>query len=188
MNNGELKKCLHRASELADSVTNPDYKKDAFKVLLTKFIDGLPSDDKHMAPRGAKTIRDQELNELAKKCDISRENLNDVILIKNDDQVEILRSVVGSSARKQFIISQIVLLVHHTVLNHEWVSATAIVNSLKSAGVHTIATLSKTLKKHPNLFISEGNKHSRQYKLTSGPGRSSAIQIIQSIARGDLDE
>lgn len=193
MNSEELKEKIRLAKEAVEGEKDP-YKTEAFKVILGKLIESSTTSD-YKPKQDASTkkeIKEEEnqekkLEEFAKKCSITLNELNDILSIKKDT-VEIIVPVVGSDAKKNLVGVQIILAAHELIFGDEWVPSSIITECLRSLGVKDLANLSATLKKYPDLFRLKGGRRYKEYKLTSGQGRISAFEIIRKLAKGELNE
>jgi len=178
-----------------DAVKNEEepYKTEAFKIIFSRLLDsdGSPTATSvNTKPASSKIVHkkvdtdtEKGKDELAKKCGIKTDELNDVISIK-DDVIEIL-SIPDkiSNEKKQLISAQCVLLTYEIMMNQEWTNTSVLKNCVDKSGVGT-NNFSRTMNDNKSLIKSRGELSGTEYKL-SGPGRKNAAGLIRKLAKGE---
>ena len=195
INSEQLKEKIRLAKEAVINESEP-FKTEAFKIILNKLLESnLTTKITTVVPESLNTIKPQneysdiyeKKKDLALKCDITIDELNDIILIKND-VVEIIKPIPGKTdSIKHIIISLCVLAVYDVVLGIEWVTSAKLTESMRSLGVRDLSNLAPHLKRSSNYFRVQGSRGHNEYKLTSAQGRQKAFQVIHQLAKNDED-
>ena len=189
MNPEEVKEKIELARKSVEGEKEP-YKTEAFKIILSKLLESGKD-----AQKVAITMNTEEITkestidnikekeaELASKCNLTIDELEQVIFIK-DNAIEIISPISGSDARKHVIVTQCLLAAYQIIFGQEWVSSQTIIDCLRSMGVRDVTNLSLTLRKYPDLVIGRGTRGHKEYRLTSGQGRISAFNVIYKLAK-----
>ena len=179
------------AKEAVDGENEP-YKTEAFKIILSKLLESktvqqtidLSSNSEKITKATPIYKIEEKTAELADKCDLTIDELDKVIFIK-DNTIEITSPISGSDARKHFIVTLCLLASYDTIHGQEWISSQTILDCLRSMGVRDITNLSSNLGKYPDLIITRGTRGHKEYRLTSGQGRIFAFNIIHKLGKGD---
>lgn len=146
------------------------------------------SDIKEKLKIAHEAVSDEFLNKkkkLAARCNISIEELEDIIKIK-DDGIELLVSFSGKESEQQVSGILIVLLSFEMILGNEWVPSVKLKEILRAANISDKSgNLAKILKSHSDLFRHTGSNVATKYTLTSNKGRSNAIELLEKLAKGE---
>lgn len=204
MDKTELEEKFKIAKEIVSKEEEP-FKTEGFKILLDFLLssDGSTkrkSKDNKQRKSGKKGKKiskhkkeelvieiKNDINDLASKCNISKEKFSETISIKNEI-VEILKKIQGSNAFKQLIFSQCILATYRILCEVEWVPVSFLRKSLEMSGVGSISNLAPNLSGHSNLIVDRGAFFGTEYKVT-GEGLHSAYKIIEKLTKGEkLDE
>lgn len=191
MNEADPKK-LNEKIKLAKQAVQDEsepWKTEAFKIILAKLIDSTIPSHQNISIRDVKTSEDSDSiehkkEELAKKCAITKSELENVVSIHNNS-IEIIHPIQDSDAQKHIIGAQIALIVAESVLNEEWLSSSKLTECFRAMGVKDLSNVSLNLKRYPDLIRSRGTRGHKEYKLTSNMGRQSAYELIRKLAKGE---
>lgn len=189
MNPEEVKEKIKLAKQSVEGEKEP-YKTEAFKIILSKLLESEKVKQKIDSSVDIEEITkessiqniEEKKAELASKCNLTINELEQVIFIK-DDIIEIIAPISGSDARKHIIVTQCLLIAYQTIFGQEWISSQKIIECLRSMGVRDVTNLSLTLRKYSDLVIGQGTRGHKEYKLTSGQGRISAFNIMYKLAK-----
>lgn len=119
--------------------------------------------------------------QLAKKCEISQLDLENVISI-NENNVDIVCIIEGSELEQMIIGSLILLLAYEIALKQEWVPSSILLENLKKIGVQDRGrNFSTYMKNRSDLFLINSAK--KEYRLTTNKGRKIAAKIIQKLSK-----
>lgn len=193
MSNEEFKEKMKQAKKLVEDESEP-YKTEGFKIILAKLLDSssvIQNEDIQSRTINIETMTknlDVKKAELATKCNITVDELDNAISIKNNI-VEIIAplTVLNTDAQKHLVVTQCVLAVYEIVLGQEWVSSSQLSECLRSVGMRDLANLAQNLRTEKDLFRYEGIKRNTRYRLTSGEGRKSAFNTIHKLAKGEFN-
>lgn len=120
---------------------------------------------------------------LAKKTNLSIDELKNTIRIKNDS-IEILGTITGTNSEKQVTVALCLLIAYEEIFGTEWVSSNIISECCRSIGISDPGgNLATNLKKKSELFRKSSTAN--EYKLTSGIGRKTAYALIKKLATGE---
>lgn len=119
--------------------------------------------------------------QLAKKCEISQLDLENVISI-NENNVDIVCIIEGSELEQMIIGSLILLLAYEIALKQEWAPSSILLENLKKIGVQDRGrNFSTYMKNRSDLFLINSAK--KGYRLTTNKGRKIAAKIIQKLSK-----
>lgn len=191
MDSERLKECVRIAKEAVEGEDEP-YKTEGYKIILAKLItmhNSQPTENHSIKEQSSKNFADHDVdngkNNLAMKCGITYEQLNDIISIK-DDQIEFIAPIEGSDAKKHIIVSLCLLVINEFIWKREWLESTKIAETLRAIGVKDLANLSYTLKRYPSLIRTRGSRGlGKEYRLTSNDGRTKAFEVIAKLAKSE---
>lgn len=183
----KLKELVKKAKEIAESVPEK-YQQDAFNIILKKLMF---SQSTNKAPQtsgnGLGSQGEDSNNSLQKLldfCQISKEQLKNVISIKKDSVDLVYHIKEDNESFQQVVGSLVVLLSHEILFNKEWVKSTTIIDALKKIGVQDRSGhFSGNLKSRSDLFLKNGN--AQEFALTTGNGRSMASKIIGKLSKSE---
>ena len=196
MNADELKEKIAMAKKAVEGEKDPIIKADAFKIILSKLLDSdvyIPNQKNSNLKSVVKENKNENNNfeekkaELAKKCNITVNDLNNVISLKNNI-VEVVSPLRGTDAQKHVVVAKCVLAAYEVIFGQEWVNSTILAECIRSVGVKDLKNISQSLKKVGELIIGRGVGRYREYRLTSSNGRSSAFQTIANLSKGESVE
>ena len=122
-------------------------------------------------------------SDLAKACNISAKEVDDVISIKKD-YMQIIAPVQGSEPEKQLKVSLCILITNEIILKEDWISSAFLVKSLDKSGVGDLPNLGRTLKRNSKLIRSRGTRPYKEYKII-GSGRLMALDFVKKLAKGE---
>ena len=185
------------AKELVDGVEE-QFRDWTFVAVLIKLlndekkIDGVQKQtdgmkkENHGGIEEFKDIQKME-EELAKKCEISLDELRNVLNI-NDKKIEIVCRIDGKESEKQVIVSLILFASYEIMFNQPWVKSLVIGETCHAIGIEDRGNnLAKNLKTHSDLFLKRPTAN--EYRLTTAVGRSVAYKTIRQLAKGEkIDE
>lgn len=192
----KLQKYIKIAKDAVKDESEP-YKTEGYKIILEKLLND-SSEIKQLPDDFKKNIQNKDLDqtisdrkkgieELAKHCNISVNQLEDVITINNKNEIEIIAPIQGNDSKKHIIVTLCILVATEFIKNEEWVESTKIAEALRSIGTKDISNLSLTLKRYPLLTRTRGSRgQKKQYRLTTNDGRTKAFEIIEKIAKGEM--
>lgn len=195
MNLEKLKECIKIAKDAVKDESEP-YKTEGYKIILEKLLNSMTEikKSKNYSENDVKSenvesvIMDIEKGkkELAKNCNISVSELEEVISIDKKNNIEIIAPITGNDPKKHIIVGLCVLVSSEFILKNEWVESPKIAECLRSIGVKDIANMSSTLKRYSALIRTRGSrgKH-KQNRLTTNEGRTKAFEIIRKLAKGE---
>ena len=134
------------------------------------------------------TVPKNLFHTLAEDCEITEDELKDVLSVKGD-KIEIHASITGTDTKRQVIASQCILIAYSTIFDQEWTRASLLTDGLSEMGIQNLGNLASNLKKQSKIFRKRGGGKGTEYKLTTSDGRKSARRIIHKLAKGEsLDE
>jgi len=189
MNPEKVKEKVKLARQAVDGIEEP-YKTEAFKIILSKLLDSEKNPQKidlnvsteEITKKSSIDDIKEKMKELANKCDLTINELERVISIR-DNTIEFICPIFGSDARKHIIVTQCLLISYHTIFGSEWISSQTIIECLRSMGVKDVTNLSFSLKKYPDLILAQGTRGHREYRLTSGQGRIYAFNTMHKLGK-----
>ena len=191
----KLKEFIKIAKEAVKNESEP-YRTEGYKMILEKLLDSA-TETKKSSPNLGRDNRSKDIKEpiidikkrkeeLATKCGISINELEDVITINEKDEIEIIAPITGSDAKKHIVIGLCVLAASEFILKKEWTESPRIAECLRAIGVKDLANLSSTIKKYSSLMRTAGSRGiHKKYRLTSNEGRTKAFEIIKKLAKGE---
>ena len=186
----ELKK-IKEIIKIADEAIKDAPEKfqlEAFKIILEKLLSnkfGSIRTDDYESPRehdDKGKNHSEPLHELVSLCEISKDDLKNVISI-NDNNIEVVCRIDGTESHQQVVGSLIILLSREILFKEEWIKSTAILDSLKKIGIQDKGgNFSTHLKKHSDIFLKKGTL--QEYRLTTNNGRAIARKVINNLSKG----
>ena len=191
MNVDELTEKIKIAHEAVKNESEP-YKLESFKIILDMLmhenITHIEPISDNIFPKDVPTATNQQLNaeRLAKNCNISMNELKNVISIEGDKIELLLRDkAFGDTEIKQRInASQVILIAYEIIFETEWIKSSTLLPCLKNAKImDPHKNLSHQLPNQTDLFRKKPNAN--EYKLTSPQGQNSAYEIIGKLAKGE---
>jgi len=183
----DIKRKMELAKEIVKDENDP-FKIESFKIIFEKLIQSNQSeiqknrveehDDKISSPLEYKKM------ELAKKCGLTLKELEDVFSI-HEESIKIIVPINGNDSFKRLIASQCYLIAAETVLEKWWTESKELAEVMREIGVKDLGNLAPQLKKHSDIFRIDSKRGNSKYKLTSGLGRTKALDIIHKLAKGE---
>jgi len=187
----DIKEKIDFAKKAVSDEKEP-FKTESFKIIFTKLLNSslqnqVETISEHITEENPTSLKTKKA-ELAEKCSISKEELEDVFSI-HQDSVKILAPIKCKKSFQCLIAAQCFLIVLETVLGKEWVESKELAQIMREIGIKYLSNLSAQLKRYPEIFRIESKPGHSKYKLTSIFGRTSAFEIIRKLAKGEnLDE
>ena len=191
----KLQKYIKIAKDAVKDESEP-YKTEGYKIILEKLLsdsseskpssDNLEKNIQNVDPEQITIDRKKGIEELAKHCNISVNQLEDIMTINNKNEIEIIAPIQGNDSKKHIIVTLCISVANEFIQNEEWVESTKIAEALRSIGTKDISNLSMTLKRYPLLIRTRGSRgQKKQYRLTTNAGRAKAFEIIKKISEGE---
>lgn len=192
-----VKEKVRIAKELVDGV-DKQFREGAFVAVLIKLLNDekkienaqkqtdVMEKENHGGIEESKDIQKME-EELAKKCEISLDELKNVLNI-NDKRIEIICRIDGKESEKQVTVSLILFASYEIIFKQPWVKSLIIAETCHVIGIEDRGNnLAKNLKTHSDLFLKRPTAN--EYRLTTNVGRSVAYKTIRHLAKGEkIDE
>ena len=188
----KLKEFISFAKEAVKEEKDEMIKAESFKIILNKMIDGGFTKSTQETTLNKINHKNEgnmpkKQTELARLCSISIEELNDIFNFK-EKGVEIISPIEGKEHLKRIIVSLCYLAASEICYSKEWVESSELAECMRSMGIKDISNLAKQLKRLSETFRSTGTRGHSKYKLTSGIGRKSALDVIHKLAKGEKIE
>ena len=135
---------------------------------------------------GNKIDLERGMSELATNCNITVEELKNVISIK-DNKVELICPInIKNESKKQNTATRCILITNEIVFKNEWTKTPELKEALREIGIQDNGgNLATNLKRHTELFRIRGKNIGTEYKLTSTEGRISSYEIIRKLAKNE---
>ena len=189
------KKFIQEKSSLAaDLVNSVDefYKLAAFQVVFSKLLDTNKIDkhvtfDKSNLKNANHTSNSANIkkgmNELAKKCKITVNELNDIFVFE-DNVTRLVARLSGTIPYKQKIAIKCILVWYKIVFGMDWVKTTDLNNCLRKSKIST-----KNLNRifTDSMFLTQGHSNHMKYRI-----RESNIKeiypMIKNLSKGVPNE
>lgn len=172
------------------------FKDAAFSAVLAKLLDGEKKTEygeKQVEIKGrtedskdaSAVVADQKGKEsFLKKCDISMEELDRTLYIR-DDYVQLLKTIKGGEAEKQRLACKCILTVFLEMRGKDWVDSDTLNMSLQKSGV-SLVSLARNLRNDSESFSirGRGKGSTLEYAIT-GPAKFTAYETIKKLAKGE---
>lgn len=180
-----------------DSVKELDepYKLETFKIILSKSLKSpnqsekvtqIQNNDESMLKNEESTDLNSGMKQLSNLCKIDERELFDILKIENDE-ITLKKILSGTEKQQQIVAAQLILLGYEFGLGITEVDSLTLKKVLKKSHIHDKSShLSKYLKNEKNLFSMSSKGGGRNtYSLTANQGRTSAIDLITKLVRGE---
>ena len=158
------------------------YRTKAFEVILSKLIEGRPT-EKKIEPSEVKKKKISTLNgkiaEFAKAANITAEQLGNVFDFKEQD-LTFIAPLTGSLADRQFQFCESILIGSELVYGNKWTKASILTKKMDDYGLHT-RNLARNLARRSGIFRRTGQKRGSKWKLTD-VGIREALDLVRRIA------
>ena len=188
----EIKDKIEIAKEIVKDQTEP-YKTEAFKIILSSLINGgsinsktkdKTKDKSTKKSKSKQSMLEQknEVFELSKKCNISTDELSEVITIKND-YIHITKRQKIKEVQKHLLFSACILASYKILYEMEWLPADLLKKCLDRSGVGDLDHFSKALA-NSSFILLRGERRGKKYKIT-GKGLDYACDIIKKLSRDE---
>ena len=194
MSDDAIKEKIRIARDAVKDEEEP-FKTEGFKVILASLMEGTNMGHISKQRTGSKhksnkkqnrsittpVIFEQkkELDELAKKCGISKDELSEVITIRNNI-VQIIKRPSIQEKQKHVLFSLCILTAYKVLYEIEWLSSITLRKSLDESGVGDLTHSSEGISETP-LIVDRGSKKAKEYKIT-GKGMDKAFSIIKKLS------
>lgn len=192
MDEKNLKEKIEIAKEAVEGQEEP-YKTAAFQVIFSKLLDssdmGIEKQPRNSSqtPQTQPPIQVSNLEngkqELARQCGISIKELDDILYFK-DDVIKVVAPLSGSEQEKQVTAAKCILTAYEIIFEKRWIKAVVLSKCEDLSGIGQLSHIAENLKKDKQSFRLQGKGSAAEYKIT-GPGRTSALEIIKKFAKGD---
>lgn len=178
--NGDIKKQIKAAIEAVKDFDEP-YRTKAFEVILSKFMEKLPSERVVKdATKGEKPPHHEErIKRFAEAANLSVEQLENVFEF-NKESLRFIAPLTDSVPQKQITFTHCILTGLEQVYGKKSIKATELAGMLDDYGLST-ANLARGLQSRSDIFRKVGKKRETRYKLTD-VGKNSAIELVRTLA------
>lgn len=182
-----------------DSVKELDepYKLETYKIILTLFLRDSLYSEKENNKQGKTEFTykndkfqkfDYDIIKLAKLCKVTSRELSDVLKFDNNEVV-LKKVLIGTEAEQQISGSLLILLGYEIGLGIPEVSSKILKGVLKKSNITDKGrNFAQNLKRKKDLFsMSSKNNSENLYSLTANKGRSSAIESLTKLVKGESE-
>lgn len=191
MNVEEIKLKIKLALDAVDELEGP-YKLEAFKIVLQHSILGTKKSDESFDDTQTGGSQLEEYNgkdatnpllDLAKKCNVSLQELKNVFDYENDEFILLKQLELPSVTEKQVAACQIVVTAWMKGKNVEWISGSILHELVEKNSLGDVTNISKNLKKS-GLFRKKGKLKGTVYSLTTN-GWQEGLKLLEKLAKGN---
>lgn len=195
----EIQKKIELAKNATSMISEP-LKTEAFKIILSELISNNNSNstmpnikrNKNKSKKHNNHNLDNnmifeikhELSELAKKCDVTNNELSEIMVIKNN-VIEIIKPIIGSEAIQHRTVAQIVLATYFILYDIEWLPSRELRKCLDISGLTGFTHLGTNLSSITSSITSKGLKKGTEYKIT-GKGLRVAYELIKKLSKNKV--
>ena len=193
----EINQIKNKIKIALDSVKELDepYKLETYKIILTLSLsDSLPlseennqQKDNKLTPKIEKSPKsDHNITKLSNLCKITTRELSDVLKFDNNEVI-LKKVLTGTEAEQQVSGSQLILLGYEIGLGTSEISSKTLKGVLKKSNITDKGSnFAQNLKRRKDLFsMSSKSSGINLYSLTANKGRTSAIELLTKLAKGD---
>jgi hypothetical protein len=182
-NDEKIKAIIQRSINIVKDVEEP-YRLKAFEVVLSKLWSSLEEKEKHkgeIPQKREETSLEIKIENFAKKCNVSTEQLKNVYDFEEEKPTFILaRTLQGSHSERQVLVSRCLLAAYDEVYGKKWVSLRKV---LDEHSIGSLQHLARNLERRLDIFRIRGKGKSTEYKLTD-TAKSETLDMIRALATG----
>jgi len=194
METSDIKEKIKFALEAVKSLDEP-YKLETYKIILTSSLN-LPlsspegnneqKDNKFTPKINESPELDQGIEKLSNLCNITTRELSDVLKFDNNEVI-LKKVLTGLEAEQQISGSQLILLGYEIGLGILEVDSSTLKGNLKKSNIMDRGrNFAQTLKRRKDLFnLSPKSTKRKLYSLTANKGRTSSIELLTKLAKGE---
>lgn len=193
----DIKKKMKLAKEAVKELDEP-YKLETYKIILKSSLNlTLPSSEEKNEQNDNKFIPktddspevDQSITKLSNLCKIDERELSDILKIGNDEVI-IKKILTGTEKQQQIAGSQLILLGYEFCMGNTEIDSVTLKKCLKKSHItDKSSNFSTYIKNEKNLFSLSSKAAGRNtYSLTANKGRTSAIELLTKLAKGEESE
>jgi len=189
MKKERIQEKIKEAIEIVKYVEEP-FKVSAFEIVFNRLLEESEDSTQNIIQKGEPVKQIEKsishgFSELAKKCNITIEQLNDFIILKDDDTAELLVKLGNDLKEKERQVqsSQCIILALEYGTGQEWIDPVKLSKSIEHSGISS-SHISRTLEKNNRIFKGTGKGRGKKYKL-SGPGRIETFELIQKLVKNN---
>jgi len=181
-NKDNLKKIIDMSVDVIKDVP-PELQDTALKLVLQKLLDSynVSSSEQKSSSSSSGISVSTPKGKLATLCDVSEEELDNVILEK-DQNLEIVCGITGIESFKMIVGALIILGSREILFGKEWASSSEILSQLKKIGIEDKGgNFAAIIKSKSDLFLKRPS--AKEYRLTTGDGRKVSYSIIRKLSK-----
>ena len=187
-NGSYYKENIKKAESYVEGLQD-QFKIEAFKIILSHLLNSnevtsVASKQNRITknqdpPKEINVDLPQKIDEFARDCDISPEQLSDIFAIE-EDRIGIIYQFKGSEKDNVAMCCQCLVLANEKLRNTEWVSGSQLRESLQDNGIQDKGRHMAEYIADSGLFRYVGKRKSRKYKLTQA-GKQKTFEFIKQI-------
>jgi len=183
----KIKLALEAVKELEGS-----YKLEAFKIIFQHSILGTKKSDESFddTQTGDSQSREHNGNDvtnpllgLAKKCNVSLQELKNILDYENDEFILLKQLELPSVTEKQVTACQIIITAWMKGKNVEWIPGSVLHELVEKNSLGDVTNISKNVKKS-GLFRKKGQLKGTVYSLTTN-GWQEGLKLLEKLAKGN---
>lgn len=178
----EIKKQIQTAIEAVKEFDEP-YKTKAFEVILSKFLETIPTEIavKRVRPKekGKALSLEEKIKEFAEASDLSVNQLENVFEF-GEKGLRFIAPLTGSLPERHVTFAQCVLIGLERVYGKKVIGAPTFTRIFDDYALST-NNLTRSLRGHPTIFRIFGQRKGTRYRLTD-IGKQSAIELVRTLA------
>jgi hypothetical protein len=187
MNLDELREKIKIAHD-AVSDENEPYKLEAFKIILQYSLEGIKKSKQSNDDIGIISQQEENNDEanpllvLSKKCDISVQEIKNVLDYENHEFILLKKIVQDTDVKKQVLACQIILTAYMKGLNQEWTKASVLWELISKNNLGRNEHLAKNLT-GSGIVRNKGQGKASEYSLTT-EGWQEGLKLIATLGLG----